>query len=481
MRLKISFQKHFLYCRRISFMFILLCTIGCSLDIPYENRFSDPDAISTPIRAKELLATAYAELPDASFELSVLSDDFDPTPLLVQNTELSNLYKWQPSPIEVLSFSLWEGYYSAIAIANAVLERTVLISPQTSKEEILLRSVIAEAKVIKAHCFFNLLRLFAPDYGDGDGHEGVPLKRMVELEFLPRASIATCVEHIRILLSEALESDYTSVGEYWFSPMSACYLMAELELYAHNYKVATDYARKVIRGHGGEEALSERSYRSMWGDTPCPERIFSRFVKSVYYTDISLSREKGDYLSVSQALTDSYAPEDLRREATIYTYRLKNQDLADEEAMRVGLGKYNRENKEGRPFRTVNRYRVSGAYFIMAEALCRMGDEPAGIDVANRYLAHRKALLLPSEGLSGDALIRSILQEKWKEFVGEGERFFDLKRLRKTVLSDWNRSGSASMKRIASDDYRWNFPIPKGEYLYNKQMTQNEGWPKIGR
>lgn len=473
---KTAFYRHLATC-----VVILLCTVGCSLDIPYENQFSDPDAITTPTKAKELLATAYAELPDASFELSVLSDDFEPTPLLVQNTELSNLYKWQPSPIETLSLSLWEGYYSAIAIANAVLERAALISDLTPKEEVLLRSVVAEAKVIKAYCFFNLLRLFAPDYGDGEGREGVPLKRVVELEFLPRASIKTCVDHIRTLLREALESDYTSKGEYWLSPMSACYLMAEVELYAHNYKAAADYARKVIEGHGGYESLSERSYRTLWGDAPCPERIFSRFVKGVYYTDISLSREKGDYVSISQTLRDLYGPEDIRREATIYTYRLKNQDLTDENAMRVGLGKYNRENKEGRPFSTVSRYRVSGACFIMAEALCRVGDEVGGIEVTNQYLAHRKGALLPAEGLSGASLLKAILREKWKEYVGEGERFFDLKRLRKTILGDWNQLGPATAKRIASDDYRWNFPIPRAEYLYNEQMTQNDGWPKIGR
>ena len=51
-------------------------------DIPYENQFSDPDAVTTPAAARELLASAYSELPTPEFNLSVLGDDFEPTYLI---------------------------------------------------------------------------------------------------------------------------------------------------------------------------------------------------------------------------------------------------------------------------------------------------------------------------------------------------------------------------------------------------------------
>ena len=36
---------------------LAICCVGtsCSLDIPYENQFSDPDAVTTPAAARELL------------------------------------------------------------------------------------------------------------------------------------------------------------------------------------------------------------------------------------------------------------------------------------------------------------------------------------------------------------------------------------------------------------------------------------------
>lgn len=42
---------------------LAICCVGtsCSLDIPYENQFSDPDAVTTPAAARELLASAYSE------------------------------------------------------------------------------------------------------------------------------------------------------------------------------------------------------------------------------------------------------------------------------------------------------------------------------------------------------------------------------------------------------------------------------------
>ena len=72
---------------------LAICCVGasCSLDIPYENQFSDPDAVTTPAAARELLASAYSELPTPEFNLSVLGDDFEPTYLIARNSSLSNL------------------------------------------------------------------------------------------------------------------------------------------------------------------------------------------------------------------------------------------------------------------------------------------------------------------------------------------------------------------------------------------------------
>lgn len=151
---------------QICCILILSCT-ACSLNIPYENQYSDPDAITTVTAARELLASAYDAIPKPEFSLSVLSDDFQPTFLINLNADLNNLYKWHPKPMEDLSNSLWEKYYSAIGIANTVLERIHYVSPISDSDKQELQCIVSEAKTLKAYCYFNLLRLFAPTYPEG--------------------------------------------------------------------------------------------------------------------------------------------------------------------------------------------------------------------------------------------------------------------------------------------------------------------------
>lgn len=88
----------------ICYFLSVFCCTACSLDIPYENQFSDPDAITTPHTARELLATAYNSLPNPDFELAVLGDDFVPTYLINRNANLNNLYKWLRFSLIVLYF-----------------------------------------------------------------------------------------------------------------------------------------------------------------------------------------------------------------------------------------------------------------------------------------------------------------------------------------------------------------------------------------
>ena len=79
--------------------------------------------------------------------------------------------------------------------------------------------------------------------------------------------------------------------------------------------------------------------------------------------------------------------------------------------------------------------------------------------------------------ITSDALLDRILLDKQREFVGEGVNFFDLKRTHLQPLARLSRWGSASNANISVDDYRWTFPIPRSEYRFNDNVSQNEGWP----
>ena len=458
---------------------VLFAAVGgsaCTLDIPYENQLSDPSAITSVTTARELLASAYDRLPNPEFELSVLSDDFETTSLISRNSDLGNLYKWQTLPMTNLALTLWQGYYESIAIANAVLERTVALSPQNESEQANLAAVNAEAKALKAYCYFDLLRLFAPDISEGGSRDGVILKEQFELGFLPRSSIDACVSYIRTLLTEAVATENSPETAYWISQQGVRCLLAELELYAGQYEKAVEWANLVLTTAGGYDLFTETNYWQLWNGGAGPESLFSRHTTVPFYLDLRYDTEKGDFLEVSEDLAGSYDAEDLRGAESLYPKEFPGETVGETITMRC-LGKYNRMNWDATEISCIHKLRTVTACFVLAEAYCLQGSHDGEARTAiNEYLTRRKAQPL-DESLTGDDLLRAILAEKQKEFVGEGERWFDLKHYRKGVLSSWSQGNSD--KRIDATDYRWTLPIPQEEYFYNENVFQNEGWPKI--
>lgn len=447
---------------------------GCSLDIPYENQFSDPDAITTPTSAREFLSSAYACLPNPEFELSVLSDDFSATTWISRDAELNNLYKWQPQPLEDLATSLWTDYYAAAALSNAVLERLDGVSVSTEEDKAELEQVGREAKRLIAYSWFNLLRLFAPDYGDGTENDGIILKDYFSLASLSRSSVGDCVEAIREMTESTLSDEKeSSLSVCYLSREGAVYMLSELELYAHNFEKAAEYSMELLETKDFDAVFGERVYNSLWTNSSCEERIFSLFTNSSYYTSINYDNNKGDYLTVNRTLASSYAESDVRLKGTLFTKEMTD-DAIGSTVMSNCLAKYNKMNWEGSQTQYIGKFRLSGAVFILSEALCRIGKTEEARGVLNSYLKARGAEEV-NASLSDEELLSVIIEEKHKEFVGEGQRWFDLKRLGKSLasLSSWAEECG---KNVSEDDYRWTLPIPKGEYLYNENISQNTGW-----
>lgn len=227
---------------------------------------------------------------------------------------------------------------------------------------------------------------------------------------------------------------------------------------------------------GGYDLFTETNYRQLWNGGAGPESLFSRHTTVPFYLDLRYDTEKGDFLEVSEDLAGSYDAEDLRGAESLYPKEFPGETVGETITMRC-LGKYNRMNWDATEISCIHKLRTVTACFVLAEAYCLQGSHDGEARTAiNEYLTRRKAQPL-DESLTGDDLLRAILAEKQKEFVGEGERWFDLKHYRKGVLSSWSQGNSD--KRIDATDYRWTLPIPQEEYFYNENVSQNEGWPKI--
>lgn len=442
---------------------------GCSLNIPYDNQFSDPDAITTPTAGRELLSSAYYNLPNPGFDLAMLTDDFAPTYWASRNASLSNQYNWQPSALHDLSQSIWGEYYSVIVSVNVLLERLPDISVSNDADRAAVACLKAEANTLKAYCYFQLLRLFASDPREGQEAPGIILKNQVAMETNPRSSIGDCIEEIRNLLREALEINNAQTSPSWITRDATLLLSAEVELYAGEYAKAAEIASEILerKGYG---CFSADTYRTLWDESACAERIFmfdQPDKAQSYYVGIVYDAVTGDYYSLTSDLASSYEDGDCRKAWTVVPYY--SQSLGNVSF----IGKYNLLRREKRGISFVNKMRVSNALFVAAEAWCLDGsDSKKAIVALNRFLHERGASEI-DETLTGDALLKEILVQKQKEFAGEGERYFDIKRHRALL-------GNLLPSRIpAAGDYRWLWPLPKEEYLYNDNAEQNPGWPRV--
>lgn len=440
---------------------------ACSLDIPPADQYSDPYAITDVTSARSFLTSAYMLYPHYEFELSVLGNDFCQTSLINYNVDVKNLYLWREDKIIETAESLWLSYYNTIANCDILLERMDNVNTTSEDDKQQKNAIYAEVKTLRAMCYFNLLRLFAPPYAKNPEADGIILKTIVGLEFLPRSSVRTCTDFIRNELRDVESITNTPKANGWLSQQAVFYLQAEVELYAGNYEKAAMYAEKVLKkAHVSMYQDNEK----LWQKEQFNGRIFAFYHSGGYYTELQYREKEGDYFAVNPHL--SFHEKDNRKAYTIYLFPQDQKEQAL-------FGKYNKNNKEGNETTYINVMRYSGAVFIAAEANSRIAaNEEKAREQINTYLNACGAQPIDNS-VKGKALTDSILKEKQKEFIGEGLNFYDLKRTQSTSLDRLNVWGNGIAATIQPTDFRWTFPIPESEYRYNEHINQNEGWPKI--
>lgn len=458
----------------------LLLLSACSLDIPLEDRIADPDAIIDAASARKALATAYANYNgwQTMIELSALSDDVMPSPTLSKNIELHSYYHWKEHQLIQLSQHIWESNYKTIMYVNAVMERISLLHPQTGTEREKLSAVIKEGKALKASCYFQLMRLFSPRYTSDDNAEkslGIVHKKNVKLEKPSRMTLAETADSIRALIIPYVnESNVVKSSNRWLSSTAARCLMAELEMWTGNYDKVTVLCEPIIASFD-DTLFGESTYGTLWTQSNInnKESVFNIDLSSssdIHFFD-NWSGSDGDYLVINKHI--GYEKSDIRRQPSVQEYKFPVNFGASYRDVLL-LNKYNGTRKQNKNIRFISGYRLSDFVFLAAEAYAQTGEKEKSTRLINNYLQKRGARQV-EKSLSKEKLIEQILKEKQKEFLCEGRRFFDLKRLankplKRTFLFDDNAL------YIQTDDFRWTLPIPASEYRYNPNIEQNKGW-----
>lgn len=449
--------------KKLAYILLIIFITACSLDFPVEDEITGLDVIDNVAIANESLSSVYRAFPkNTRIEFSKLADDFYPNHTIDDNIPSYNLYKWEKRELTFLSNELWAAYYKTIVNANVLLNRINAIAPQTTSEQEELQFIQAQALCLKAYAFFELIQIYAPAYNETTKNElGIIIKNNIASEELPRSSLEESYKQTEILLLQAI-SLFTKENEtlFRFSKRSAKALLAKVYLNWNKYEKAIKLCNELLPA----ATINETSFSLMWENLENKNEVLLALEGALsYFSDIYDTEQNDDEYYINNTIT--FTPNDVRKDNSFINQPFR---MLDNSVVNVNfLGKYRTVIADVNP-KSIAAIRVAELYFIKAECLYKLSRNTEAITIINNFLSLRKATTTV-------ATLDEMLKEKQKEFIGEGLRYFDIKRNAKN-LPRVNYKTNTEVFSVLTNDFRWQLPIPASEIKDNKNVQQNKGW-----
>lgn len=385
---------------------------------------------------------------------------------------------------------LYTNMYQVIYAANLILLNVDNIPDATPE---LIAQIKAESLVLRASAHFDILNLFAQDYGftPDASHPGVVYVTSVLQsgeDFPSRSSVAESFNFIENDLLDALQLFTTQNAieqepkTSYFNALNSKALLSRVYLYSQRWEGAANYASQVL---SEENQLTPREELiEQWANAaPISETLFE-FAPRTSSDDGAFRFSVSDYYGIT--INNAGEILDNRR----YTASLDLIDLYEDNDIR-GLGglletfEIDTQTPDGRvalPYHFVRKYpgdsgtmfiRLAEMYLNRAEANAQLGNTAEAIaDLMQiRLRANPETNQI---NLAGQELIDEILIERRRELAFEGHLFFDLMRNQQDLVR--NDGCNINNCNVNYPNFRFVMPIPLSSELINENMEQNEGY-----
>jgi len=425
---------------------VMLLSAACAnrLDVQPTQSIDESTALATEQDVQVTLVGAYDGMSSTNvfggaFQYSgeLLGDDrevvFGGT-----FTTLDEIWRKTMTAGNTQTTATWTSSYAAINRANNVLSAIDKVSAANKN------SVEGQARFIRGAIYFELVKLFAKAWGDGDNatNPGVPLvlaptRSVTDADYKARNSVAEVYAQII--------DDLTKAEQLAKFPAAAA-LLSRVYLMQGNYASARDAANRVINSGAFE---LEADFANAFVDDNA-ESIFS-----IVVTDQDGSNAMNTYYasSLNQGRGD---------------IRVQTKHLALYEASDIRGKFFNTSNAGSRTFTSkfndrfgdVPVVRLAEMYLTRAEANFRLGTTVGATPLADINLIRSRAGLAPLTTLT----IAAILKERKLELAFEGQQVHDIKRLKGTVGTTAYNANNLVI------------PIPQREIDTNKKLVQNPGY-----
>ncbi len=400
---------------------------------------------------------------------------------------------------------MWRYFYKHIKRANDVLK---LIDPETTDP--IQQQYIGQALVIRAHNYLHLAQLYQYTYKGNEDKPCVPIitESTTSEEILnnPRVSVSKVYEFIMsdldravLLLEGFVRADVTAVNQ-----AVAYGVRARANLVMENWAGAASDAQNALAISGAtpytlaevsEPNFDDATHNSViWGGIITEEDAavksgicnFTSMVTSLCYGYGGYTTIVSVWKKINVNLYNRIADSDVRKGWWINDQRVsttvgeswKGINFADERMHPYTNIKFAPNNKEPMDPNNATDFiymRAEEMILINAEASAMAGDLNGGKKILEDFVKTYRDPNFVSAASSGKSLQDEIWLQRRIEFWGEGQSWFDIKRLKKPILRKENgvtNFATGAIFNIDAEAPIMLWAIPRSEILANGGISE---------
>ncbi|WP_076377216.1 RagB/SusD family nutrient uptake outer membrane protein [Filimonas lacunae] len=439
----------------------LTLTYSCSKQLdrtPTETVYSD-EALTNSNAVKKALVGAYTDLGSTYFygggaflypDLLGATTEINWSGTFGGMTQMVN--KDLPTNNSYVA-NTWLAAYKAINSVNNVLANLDKITDADANA-----SVEGQAKFIRGSAYFDLVRIYAKAWNDGNPDEnwGVPLVLTPTTLITDSSKVArnTVFEVYMQVISDLTDAKnlLPATNGFYAGSLTASAMLARVYLQQGDYASAVEEADRVI-------ASGKYSLTSSYADAfPFPNETASAVANTtedVFAMQVTTSSGVNNFNTFYSPLSRG----DIQIEDAHLNLYEANDDRLNmfySSGGSVYTGKF--DNMYG----NVHIIRLAEMYLIRAEGNFREGTTIGAAPVTDINTIRNRVNLESYD--EADVTLDKILSERYLELAFEGFKLHDIKRLEGNVgLLPWNANALV-------------FPIPSREIKVNTKLIQNDGY-----
>jgi hypothetical protein len=422
----------------------------------------------------------WAMMPD------VMSDNLYEAVESLANSRAMADWLYTPNTGQIGTF--YSAPYAVIANANIVLRDIDKFT--TSNTQLRANRLKGQAYAIRALAHFDLFRHFAVKYDRNSTSD-------LALAYIKDFTVSTTVKPVRMNNKDYYDAIFADLAQAVtllgnvdqtinpssgltrpFIDLAAAYaIQSRAYLYAGMYTEAAAAASSVITRRPLVN-LNQTTFSGMYNQTAAGEIVWNVQFESgqsgptflVYFATNARSyfRPAPEVATVA-GNTGLIQSNDIRYSAYFTTV-----------GGRLAVTKFKGKGAVSDGNANFPVFRTGEMYLIRAEANARLGgaNEVTALNDLNALRAARITGYVPVV-LTGAALLNAIADERRRELIGEGHRFFDLKRTTRTIVRGSACGTALSVAgncTLASTAREWALPIPETVRNANANVTQNPGY-----